>query len=141
MVFNKTKKKIDELKIFNLHTTFKSKTELIFIMYLIVISKYETRDIFANIVSRKTNARFWLLKTILTKQNQKFWYYQPPSYFQLLLLQKQHTIFTGICSGIVKSENLFFINACFLPTLVVVDQYWTRSSRKTRWECIKGLYN
>lgn len=39
------KKKIDELKIFNLHTTFKSKTELIF-MYLIVISKYETQDIF-----------------------------------------------------------------------------------------------
>lgn len=96
---------------------------------------------FANIVSRKTNARFWLLKTILTKQNQKFWYYQPPSYFQLLLLQKKNTIFTGICRGIVKSENLFFINACFLPTLVVVDQYWTRSSRKTRWECIKGLYN
>lgn len=28
----KKKKKIDELKIFNLHTTFKSKTELIFIM-------------------------------------------------------------------------------------------------------------
>lgn len=70
--FQQNKKKIDELKIFNLHTTFKSKTELIFIMYLIVISKYETRDIFANIVSRKTNARFWLLKTILTKQNQKF---------------------------------------------------------------------
>lgn len=45
MVFNKKRKKIDELKIFNLHTTFKSKTELIF-MYLIVISKYETQDIF-----------------------------------------------------------------------------------------------
>lgn len=42
----KQKKKIDELKIFNLHTTFKSKTKLIFIMYLIVISKYETQDIF-----------------------------------------------------------------------------------------------
>lgn len=102
---------------------------------------WDSRYFFANIVSRKTNARFWLLKTILTKQNQKFWYYQPPSYFQLLLLQKKTTIFTGICRGIVKSENLFFINACFLPTLVVVDQYWTRSSRKTRWECIKGLYN
>lgn len=38
--FQQNKKKIDELKIFNLHTTFKSKTELIF-MYLIVISKYE----------------------------------------------------------------------------------------------------
>lgn len=44
--FQQNKKKIDELKIFNLHTTFKSKTELIFIMYLIVISKYETQDMF-----------------------------------------------------------------------------------------------
>lgn len=44
--FQQNKTKIDELKIFNLHTTFKSKTELIFIMYLIVISKYETQDIF-----------------------------------------------------------------------------------------------
>lgn len=44
--FQQNKKKIDELKIFNLHTTFKSKTKLIFIMYLIVISKYETQDIF-----------------------------------------------------------------------------------------------
>lgn len=139
--FQQNKKKIDELKIFNLHTTFKSKTELIFIMYLIISQNMRLKIFFANIVSRKTNARFWLLKTILTKQNQKFWYYQPPSYFQLLLLQKKNTIFTGICRGIVKSENLFFINACFLPTLVVVDQYWTRSSRKTRWECIKGLYN
>lgn len=44
MVFNKTKKRWTQ----NLHTTFESKTELILINYyvLIVISKYETQDIF-----------------------------------------------------------------------------------------------
>lgn len=70
--FQQNKKKIDELKIFNLHTTFKSKTELIFIMYLIISQNMRLKIFFANIVSRKTNAMFWLLKTILTKQNQKF---------------------------------------------------------------------
>lgn len=56
---------------------------------------------------------FWLLKTILTKQIQKFWYYQPPSYFQLLLLQKKtHHIYRYL-QGYCKKWKSFF-HKCML---------------------------
>lgn len=101
-------------------TTFKSKE--VFVLQLCLSKRYQLSTFTLKIilqtlkikhVSRKTNVGFWLLQTILTKQNQNFCYYQPtgskvalkyPTCFQipqqtfllegLLVLQKMKVLFS-----------------------------------------------
>lgn len=118
--FQQNKKKMNLY--FNLHTTFKSKTDFILTTSMYSYPKisdinFYIQNIFLQTlkikhVSRKTNVGFWLFKTIiLTKQNQNFWYYQPTgSEFSCFEISHLFSIpqQTFLLEGVLQKMKVYF---------------------------------